>query len=98
MGGRAEKADGRTGIADGGDGIAWIGFGHPFDAMASRIDQRRSIIGSEGRQRPDDVEQKLLALGALPHVMIAVRELPRFARMDLDSLHDIELQTIAAAA
>src|SRR3546814_9904053 len=49
--------------------------------------------------RSDDIDEKfLLALGAGPHVMIAMRKLPNFAGVDFDGLCDIELDAVAAAA
>src|SRR3546814_19639955 len=40
----------------------------------------------------------MLALGAIPHVMIAMGKLPRLTGMDFDRLRHIELNPVARAA
>src|SRR3546814_6247784 len=67
--------------------------------MAVRIDVRRAIVRSEGSERPDHIDQKFMRpLFAGPHIMVAVRELPDFTRMDFDRLRDIELDALTGLA
>src|SRR3546814_13301842 len=57
------------------------------------------LISREWSKRPDDVDQIfMLALGAIPHVMIAMGKLPRHTGMDFDRLRHIELNPVARAA
>src|SRR3546814_2395037 len=57
------------------------------------------MVGGEGGERPDDVDQILMrAFFSRPHVMVAVRKLPDLARMDFDRLRDIELDALAGIA
>src|SRR3546814_8127189 len=72
--------------------FARVRLRHALRAMAVRIDVRRAIVRSEGSERPDHIDQKFMRpLFAGPHIMVAVRELPDFTRMDFDRLRDIEI-------
>src|SRR3546814_18308982 len=85
MRGRAKKAYRRSRFARGDDRRPKIRFRHSRGAVAVRVNVGRAIVGGERRQRPDDIDEKfLLALGAGPHVMIAMRKLPNFAGVDFD--------------
>src|SRR3546814_16978143 len=67
--------------------------------MAVRIDVRRAIVRSEGSERPDHIDQKFMRpLFAGPHIMVAVRDLPDFTRMDFHRLRDIELDALTGLA
>src|SRR3546814_8221124 len=99
MRGRAKKAYRRSRFARGDDRRPKIRFRHSRGAVAVRVNVGRAIVGGERRQRPDDIDEKfLLALGAGPHVMIAMRKLPNFAGVDFDGLCDFELDAVGAAA
>src|SRR3546814_13428927 len=50
------------------------------------------------REGPHHIDEIfVLALGTVPHVVIAMRELPDLAGMNLDRLRDVQLNAIASA-
>src|SRR3546814_13060819 len=72
---------------------------HPVAAVAIWIELGRAVISREWSKRPDDVDQIfMLALGAIPHVMIAMGKLPRITGMDFDRLRHLSLNPVAPAA
>src|SRR3546814_17389179 len=83
-------------MADRGNRVADSLLLHPVAAVAIGIDLGRAVISREWSKRPDDVDQIfMLALGAIPHVMIAMGKLPRLTGMDFDRLRHIELNPVA---
>src|SRR3546814_19801850 len=89
---RSQKAYRRARLAFGENGLPKIRFRHPLHAVALRKDARCAVFFCEGCQRPEDVDEIFLgAVGAAPHILVAVRELPHFARMDFDRLCEVEL-------
>src|SRR3546814_1863097 len=97
MRGRAQKTDRGARLARCDNRFARVRLRHALRAMAVRIDVRRAIVRSEGSERPDHIDQKFMRpLFAGPHIMVAVRELPDFTRMDFDRSeeHTSELQSL----
>src|SRR3990167_1214109 len=93
---RAQKADCRTGITLRYDRISQFVERLNLLFMCSRIDPGCPVLLREARDWPHHIQKVfVMTLDPRPHIVITVRKLFDFTRVDFDRLSDIKLNPVA---